>query len=216
MYKVIIIGNSGVGKSSVMGRWTRDEFALNIPSTIHVELSAKTFDCKDKVVKVQFWDTAGQERFNSITRQYYRGAHGAVLVYDITQRNTFEAIPRWLKDLREANSDAEILLVGNKSDLEQFREVPTDEALEYSKTEKISFLETSAMSGDNCIIAMQLILQDIHKTSTTKAPLQSTSLSGKIPSASVKLAYEDKSPRRTEENTNNVTKKEDEEKKCPC
>jgi len=96
--------------------------------------------------------------------------------------------------------------------------VPTDEALTYSKSEKISFLETSAMSGDNCIIAMQLILQDIHKVNTTKGTLQTTSLSGKIPSASVKLNYEDKSPRTTEENTDNGTgtKKGDEEKKCAC
>ena len=100
---VIIIGNSGVGKSSVMGRWTRNHFLMGLPSTIHVELSAKTFKCGDTTVKVQLWDTgsyssrhlcfltklAGQERFNSITRNYYRGAHGAVLVYVAGEFNPF-------------------------------------------------------------------------------------------------------------------------------
>jgi len=169
MYKVVIVGNSGVGKSSVMGRWTHNHFTVGLPSTIHVELSAKTFKCMDYVVKVQFWDTAGQERFNSITKNYYRGAHGAVIVYDITQRGTFEAIPRWLKELREANPDAQVLLIGNKDDVERFREVQTEEGVNFAREHGISFLETSALKGTNCAYAMQVILQDLHRAQEEKA-----------------------------------------------
>jgi len=114
-----------------------------------------------------------------------------------------------------ANSEAEILLVGNKSDLDQFREVPLDEALNYSREEHISFLETSAMSGDNCIVAMQLILQDIHKASGAKSTLQTSSSTGRIP-ASVKLANEER--KNTEETTENDTGNANimDDKKCAC
>eukprot|EP01125_Pyxidicula_operculata_P018499 TRINITY_DN6567_c0_g1_i1.p1 TRINITY_DN6567_c0_g1~~TRINITY_DN6567_c0_g1_i1.p1 ORF type:complete len:391 (-),score=69.85 TRINITY_DN6567_c0_g1_i1:150-1322(-) len=168
MYKVIVCGNAGVGKSSVLGRWMNDDFALSISPTLHVELNAKTFDVNDVIVKVQFWDTVGQERFHSITKQYYRGSHGAVLVYDVTNRESFNAVSHWSSEVREVNPDAVILLVGNKTDMETVRQVPTQEALNYSKKEGISFLETSAYSGANCTKAMQLILQEIHQVHGVK------------------------------------------------
>jgi len=123
----------------------------------------------DYIVKVQFWDTAGQERFNYITKNYYRRAHDAVIVYDITQRGTFEAIPRCLCDIREANSDAQVLLVGNKDDMEQYREVPTEEAVNFARLQGVSFLETSALKGTNCAYSMQIILQDLHRAQQERA-----------------------------------------------
>uniref|UniRef100_A0A6B2LH70 Uncharacterized protein n=1 Tax=Arcella intermedia TaxID=1963864 RepID=A0A6B2LH70_9EUKA len=173
MYKVIVIGDSGVGKSSVLGRWIREDFHLNIPSTVHVELSAKSFKVEDKIIKVQFWDTAGQERFNAITRQFYRGSHGAVILYDITCRKSFEDVAKWLQDVREVNSDTVILMVGNKCDLVKQRTVKVTEAIDYSKEVGVAFLETSAFTGDNCIKAMQLILQDIHSRNSIPTSLSS-------------------------------------------
>eukprot|EP01125_Pyxidicula_operculata_P012903 TRINITY_DN424_c3_g1_i1.p1 TRINITY_DN424_c3_g1~~TRINITY_DN424_c3_g1_i1.p1 ORF type:complete len:542 (+),score=111.50 TRINITY_DN424_c3_g1_i1:57-1628(+) len=220
MYKVIVIGDSGVGKSSVLGRWTRDDFSLSLSSTIHVELSAKSFKVDNKVVKVQFWDTAGQERFNAITRQYYRGAQGAVLVYDITNRNSFTSIARWLGEVREVNPDVVLLMVGNKSDLDNernhLRQVPTKEALEYSHHEGIAFLETSALNGTNCVRAMQQILQEIHSISDkkTKTKLNTRSTNSTTPVVPTKTQTVNLTAPPTTTTTTNTNTKDPE--KCAC
>jgi len=126
----------------------------------------KTFRVEDKIIKVQFWDTAGQEKYFAITRQYYRGAHGVVLVYDITKRESFENITRWINEVKVANNDTLFLLIGNKCDLIKKRDVSIEEGIRFSKENGMSFLETSAATGDNCMKAMQLILQDIHQKQT--------------------------------------------------
>lgn len=163
LYKVIIIGDSAVGKSQLLGQWVHNQFSKDILPTVYIEFSTKMFKVEGKMINVQFWDTAGQERFNALTRQYYNGAHGAVIVYSIAERHTFDAVEKWLKDIRAQSQESEILLVGNKSDLESKRKVSTKEAMDYAKSKKLSFLETSALDGSNCHKAMQIILQDIHK-----------------------------------------------------
>uniref|UniRef100_A0A3Q3AH10 Ras-related protein Rab-25 n=1 Tax=Kryptolebias marmoratus TaxID=37003 RepID=A0A3Q3AH10_KRYMA len=129
LFKVVLIGDSGVGKSNLLSRFTRNEFNLESKSTIGVEFATRSIQVDGKTVKAQIWDTAGQERYRAITSAYYRGAVGALLVYDIAKHLTYENVERWLKELRDhADSNIVIMLVGNKSDLRHLRAVPTDEA----------------------------------------------------------------------------------------
>ena len=126
---VVLIGDSGVGKSNLLSRFTRNEFNLESKSTIGVEFATRSIQVDNKTIKAQIWDTAGQERYRAITSAYYRGAVGALLVYDIAKHLTYENVERWLKELRDhADNNIVIMLVGNKSDLRHLRAVPTDEA----------------------------------------------------------------------------------------
>ena len=129
LFKVVLIGDSGTGKSNLLSRFTRNEFSLESKSTIGVEFATRSISVDGKTVKAQIWDTAGQERYRAITSAYYRGAVGALLVYDIAKHPTYVNVSRWLKELRDhADSNIVIMLVGNKSDLRHLRAVPTDEA----------------------------------------------------------------------------------------
>ncbi|XP_066192199.1 ras-related protein Rab-11B isoform X2 [Sylvia atricapilla] len=129
LFKVVLIGDSGVGKSNLLSRFTRNEFNLESKSTIGVEFATRSIQVDGKTIKAQIWDTAGQERYRAITSAYYRGAVGALLVYDIAKHLTYENVERWLKELRDhADNNIVIMLVGNKSDLRHLRAVPTDEA----------------------------------------------------------------------------------------
>lgn len=123
-----------------------------------------------KTVKAQIWDTAGQERYRAITSAYYRGAVGALLVYDITKRQTFENVQRWLRELRDhADSNIVIMLAGNKSDLNHLRAVQEQDAQLLAEKEKLSFLETSALEALNVEKAFQTILLDIYQIISRKA-----------------------------------------------
>jgi Ras-related protein Rab-11A len=130
---VVLIGDSGVGKSNLLARFTRNEFSMDSKSTIGVEFATRSIQVDGKTIKAQIWDTAGQERYRAITSAYYRGAVGALLVYDISQHQTHEHVERWLKELRDhADSSIVIMLVGNKSDLTHLRAVPTEEAKDFA------------------------------------------------------------------------------------
>lgn len=163
LFKVVLIGDSGVGKSNLLSRFTRNEFCLESKSTIGVEFATRSIQVDNKTIKAQIWDTAGQERYRAITSAYYRGAVGALLVYDITKQVTFENVERWLKELRDhADSNIVIMLVGNKSDLRHLRSVSTEEAQAFCEKEGLSLIETSALESTNVEKAFQLILQDIY------------------------------------------------------
>ncbi|TYI54196.1 hypothetical protein E1A91_D11G058800v1 [Gossypium mustelinum] len=126
VFKVVLIGDSAVGKSQILARFARNEFSLDSKATIGVEFQTRTLVIEHKSVKAQIWDTAGQERYRAVTSAYYRGAVGAMLVYDISKRQTFDHIPRWLEELRgHADKNIVIILIGNKSDLENQRAVST-------------------------------------------------------------------------------------------
>ncbi|RYF38676.1 MAG: GTP-binding protein [Cytophagaceae bacterium] len=132
---MVLIGDSGVGKSNLLSRFTRNEFNLDSKSTIGVEFATRSIQVDAKTIKAQIWDTAGQERYRAITSAYYRGAVGALLVYDISKHQTYENVTRWLKELRDhADSNIVIMLVGNKSDLRHLRAVPTEEAKQFAST----------------------------------------------------------------------------------
>uniref|UniRef100_A0A8C5E2H0 Ras-related protein Rab-11A-like n=1 Tax=Gouania willdenowi TaxID=441366 RepID=A0A8C5E2H0_GOUWI len=159
----VLIGDSGVGKSNLLSRFTRNEFNLESKSTIGVEFATRSIQVEGKTIKAQIWDTAGQERYRAITSAYYRGAVGALLVYDIAKHLTYENAERWLKELQDhADSNIVIMLVGNKSDLRHLRAVPTDEAKAFAEKNGLSFLETSALDSSNVELAFQTILTAIY------------------------------------------------------
>jgi len=187
VFKVVLIGDSAVGKSQILSRFARDEFSLDSKATIGVEFQTRTVVIDHKSVKAQIWDTAGQERYRAVTSAYYRGAVGAMLVYDITKRQTFDHVPRWLEELRNhADNNIVIMLVGNKCDLENLRAVPTEDAKEFAQKEGLFFLETSAMEATNVETAFLTVLTEIFKIVSKKSLIASqdqgngnpTSLSG--------------------------------------
>lgn len=164
LFKVVLIGDSGVGKSNLLSRFTRNEFCLESKSTIGVEFATRTIQVDGKTIKAQIWDTAGQERYRAITSAYYRGAVGALLVYDITKNATFDNVKRWLRELRDhADSNIVIMLVGNKSDLSHMRAVPIDDAQDFAEKEGLSFMETSALESTNVEKSFQSILTEIYQ-----------------------------------------------------
>lgn len=164
LFKVVLIGDSGVGKSNLLSRFTRNEFNLESKSTIGVEFATRSVKVHNKTVKAQIWDTAGQERYRAITSAYYRGAVGALLVYDIAKHLTYENAERWLKELKEhADGSIVIMLVGNKADLRHLRAVPTDEAKSFAEKNGLSFIETSALDSTNVETAFHTILSEIHQ-----------------------------------------------------
>merc|ERR1712184_44488 len=169
LFKVVLIGDSGVGKSNLLSRFTRNEFNLESKSTIGVEFATRSIQVDGRTIKAQIWDTAGQERYRAITAAYYRGAVGALLVYDIAKHLTYENVERWLKELRDhADSNIVIMLVGNKSDLRHLRAVPTEEARAYAERNGLSFIETSALDSTNVEQAFSNILTEIYRIVSQK------------------------------------------------
>jgi len=167
LYKVVLIGDSGVGKSNLLSRFTRNEFNLESKTTIGVEFATKSISVENKVVKAQIWDTAGQERYRAITSAYYRGAVGALLVYDICKKSSFENVDRWLNELRDhADSQIVVMLVGNKTDLKHLRAVQTEDAAFYAQRNNLAFIETSALDNSNVEQAFTKILTEIYRLST--------------------------------------------------
>eukprot|EP00249_Psilotum_nudum_P011591 c23258_g2_i1 orf=306-950(-) len=170
LFKVVITGDSGVGKSNLLSRFTRNEFCLESKSTIGVEFSTRTIQVDGKTIKAQIWDTAGQERYRAITSAYYRGAVGALLVYDITKQATYENVGRWLRELRDhADPSIAIMLVGNKSDLKNLRAASIEDAQTFAEKQGISFIETSALNANNVETAFQTILTEIYHIISKKA-----------------------------------------------
>ena len=150
LFKYIIIGPTGSGKSCLLLQFTDQRFLPDHEVTIGVEFGTKMLKIEDKKVKLQLWDTAGQESFKSITRSYYRGAHGALLVYDITKRSSFEHLQSWLEEVhRQGQKNMTILVVGNKSDLSDRREVKREEAEKFALENGLSYIETSAKTSEN-------------------------------------------------------------------
>lgn len=164
LFKMVLIGDSEVGKSNLLSRFTRNEFNMESKTTIGVEFATKSVDVDGKSIKAQIWDTAGQERYRAITSAYYRGAVGALLVYDITKHLSFENTARWLKELRDhADPNIVIMLVGNKSDLSPKRTVKTQEAIDYASANNLAFIETSALDSTGVEEAFRQILTEIYR-----------------------------------------------------
>ncbi|KAL9248599.1 Ras-related protein [Drosera capensis] len=170
VFKVVLIGDSAVGKSQLLARFSRNEFSVDSKATIGVEFQTKTIVIDKKTVKAQIWDTAGQERYRAVTSAYYRGAVGAMLVYDMTKRQSFDHMARWLEELRgHADKNIVIILIGNKCDLASLRAVPVEDAKEFAEREGLFFMETSALDTTNVESAFFTVLTEIYRTVSKKS-----------------------------------------------
>lgn len=163
LFKVIIIGNSGVGKTCFLKRYTDDTFQSDYISTIGVDFKIKTFLIENEVVKLQIWDTAGQERFSAITKSYYRGAHGIIVIFDLSNENSFKSLEGWFKKIGEnASSACEVVLLGSKVDLKE--EISVDDQkiekfLEDKKIQRERFYKVSAKED----IKVKDVFEDLAK-----------------------------------------------------
>ena len=167
IFKIILIGSSSVGKSSILQRYIQKVFNNSYSCTIGVDFFMKSIDVGEKSIKLQLWDTAGTEKFRSITTGYYRGANAAFVVFDLTSKPTFDCLNEWIENYyKYSNPDSEknVVLIGNKSDLVDQREVTPEEIENFAKDNHIMYFETSAKDGaniDECFyfIAEQLVKQ---------------------------------------------------------
>ena len=149
-YKLVFLGEQGVGKTCIINRFVYDSFDRNYQATIGIDFLSKTMYLEDRTVRLQLWDTAGQERFRSLIPSYIRDSWVAVVVYDTTSRASFLSSSKWVDDIRsERGDDVVIMLVGNKTDLADQRQVSVEEGLAKASEEKVMFIETSAKAGFN-------------------------------------------------------------------
>lgn len=157
--KLLILGDSGVGKSSLMMRFTNESYTDHMMGTTGIDMRVKDLYIENKHIKVNIWDTAGQERFRSIARTYYNGAHGIILAYDVNDKTSFINIPSWLEDIKKLTSYVHILLVGNKIDLQSL--VPESEARRFANEHEIPFILTSAKTDENVQEAFLQLIKTI-------------------------------------------------------
>lgn len=170
LFKLLLIGDSGVGKSCLLLRFADDTYTPDYISTIGVDFKIRTIELDGKTIKLQIWDTAGQERFRTITSSYYRGAHGIIIVYDVTDQESFNNVKQWLQEIdRYATGGVMKLLVGNKADLSDKKVVEYTVAKEYADSLEIPFLETSALSSTNVEQAFYTMARQIKAQMTTNA-----------------------------------------------
>lgn len=171
LFKLVLIGDSGVGKSCLLLRFADDNFTDSYISTIGVDFRFRTITIDEKIVKLQIWDTAGQERFRTITSAYYRGADGIIMVYDVTSSESFDHVEEWLSEVdRYANENTSKLLVGNKADLIDEKQVTKETAQSFADKLGISFLETSAKTATNVDNAFLTMAKELIKTKEATNP----------------------------------------------
>ena len=162
--KVVVVGDSGVGKTNLIKRFITNTFSENSKATVGVEFISKSYKINNQVFKIEMWDTAGQERYKSITAAYYKGAKGALIVYDTTQRTSYENIDKWMVEIKDkASKDMKLMIVGNKTDLKDSRQVDTNEALQKAKDLEASLMETSAKDGSNVKEAFYDLLKEMYR-----------------------------------------------------
>jgi len=181
-FKILLIGDSGVGKSCLLLRFADDSWTETHISTIGVDFKIKTLEIGGKTVKLQIWDTAGQERFRTITSSYYRGAQGIILVYDCTDRESFNNVKQWMGEIdRYACENVNKLLVGNKCDLVDQKTVDTATAKEFADSYGIPFIETSAKTAHNVEKCFVQMATDIKNRLSNQGSSGQTGTSGVVP-----------------------------------
>ena len=169
LFKLLLIGNSSVGKSSLLFRFVENVWDDSFVPTIGVDFKLKTLEVNGKKVKLQIWDTAGQERFKNITASYYRGGNGVLVVYDITERESFDNLTSWLIEIeKNANKNVYKLLIGNKCDLEDKRKVTYQEGKDFAESNGMNFIETSAKDNTKVQEAFELLTSEIMKSAVNK------------------------------------------------
>lgn len=163
LFKLIIIGDSGVGKTNIITRYAKNEFRLNLKATIGVEFCTKLIEINEDIIKIQLWDTAGQERFRSLTSTYYKGSHGILVVYDITNCDSFSHVSKWIQEIyNNVGNDIPILLIGNKLDLEDKRIISSEKLIEIAKIYNLEFIEMSAMNCTNVQSGIDKLIKNIY------------------------------------------------------
>ena len=164
LLKFVIIGDSGVGKSNILLRYINNTFSDEFKTTVGVEFGAKNLEVNGRIYRIQIWDTAGQENFRSIARAYYKNSVCACVVYDITNRNSFNSIQSWIDDcVKQSPKSILFILIGNKNDLNESREVQYEEGVEFAKKRNMIFLETSAKTGNNISTIFDKSIRQIDK-----------------------------------------------------
>ena len=162
--KIVVVGDSGVGKTNLIKRFISNEFSENFKATIGVEFMSKAYRINKHLFKVEIWDTAGQERYKSITAVYYKGAKGALIVYDTTDKSTFDDIDKWMLEIKDKTSkDIKLMIIGNKIDLKDEREVKNEEAMKKAESLGIPLMEASALDSTNVKEAFYDLLKEIYK-----------------------------------------------------
>lgn len=170
LYKILLIGDSSVGKTSVLLRYIDGNFDPESRSTIGVDFKVATLDIGGKNVKLQLWDTAGQETFRTIVSSYYRGAHGVIFVYDITAENTFNSVERWLSEATaNLRQKVPMLLIANKVDLQDQRQIATERGAKFAEEHDMEFLEGSALLNTNIREAFERMAQSLVKATRVEA-----------------------------------------------
>ena len=163
LYKILLIGNSSVGKSSIFNRYVDNCYSDLSVYTIGVDFKIKTLKINNKIIKLQIWDTNGQERFKAITNSYYRNSHGIIVVFDITDRKSFTGLRNWLNDADRYSENTCKILVGNKSDLHDNREVTYEEAKEFADAKELIYIEVSAKKTINIDSIFETLTTDLVK-----------------------------------------------------
>ena len=196
-FKVVIVGDSSVGKTNLVKRFMNNTFIKDSKATVGVEFMSKTFIVNKKVFKVELWDTAGQERYKAITAAYYKGAKGAMIVYDVTSKSTFDNVDKWCNELRmKGSNNINIIMIGNKTDLKDNIVINSDMSQEKGKFLQIPVMETSALDSSNVKEAFYLLIKKMYLSLINKSK-------------------EEKKIDNIEEGVNiNLEKKEDEKKGC--
>eukprot|EP00472_Partenskyella_glossopodia_P008419 CAMPEP_0197541034 /NCGR_PEP_ID=MMETSP1318-20131121/66936_1 /TAXON_ID=552666 /ORGANISM="Partenskyella glossopodia, Strain RCC365" /LENGTH=199 /DNA_ID=CAMNT_0043100165 /DNA_START=1195 /DNA_END=1794 /DNA_ORIENTATION=+ len=169
LLKLLMVGESNVGKTSILLQYTQDEYDSKTKSTIGVDLKVKTIEYMGKKLKLTLWDTAGQDRFRTLTASYYRGANGVILVYDVSNRQSFDHVKFWLKevDIYCTNDDVVLMLVGNKIDLED-RKVSKEEGIAFARSNNMLFMECSAKTKQGVQQAFDELIQKALETQNKK------------------------------------------------
>jgi small GTP-binding protein len=182
LFKLVLIGDSGVGKTNIISRYVHDRYSANTISTVGIEYSIRNVEIDGKTIKVQIWDTAGQERYRAVPSAYFRGALGAIVVYDITRSCTYDSVGRWLYETHSQTQHQEPvkLLIGNKSDMADIREVAIDDAKAYAESNQMSFMETSAKDSTNIEEAFKLIVHEIYRKMSANEDQDTNSECGSV------------------------------------
>ena len=169
LYRVIIVGDSGTGKSSILIKLCDNKFRESYLATIGIDFKIRTFAVDNKKVKLQIWDTAGQERFHTITTSYYKGSNAVIVVFDLTNANSFNNISNWVAEAQQMAGQTKKYLIGTKSDIAEKRAVSFEDASNMAKEFKMNYFEVSSKTGSNIEEAFTLICTDLLKTVTSPA-----------------------------------------------
>ena len=163
IFKIVLVGDSGVGKTNLLLRYLKNEFNTQTKATVGVEFGNTKVKIDNALIKAQIWDTAGQERYRSITSAYYKGAHGALIVYDITRKDSFDSVEKWLSDLKNNGDEKMVIMaIGNKCDMVNERVISTEEGEAKAQRNNIAFLETSALNATNVAKAFDELIQKLY------------------------------------------------------